>query len=179
MDYHKLVIFGEVGAGKTQLITTLSEITTFETEEKSSIDIGKEMTTVGIDYGRIQLDETSALGLYGVPGQERYQFLWDMVNSSLWGLVFMVKFVKPDDFEEDSFYKILDYFYSNGETTPCAVAVTHCENQDRDQVIQLNKKIQNSLAQKGRVVPVLTIDARDHKSASILLHTINAISAHS
>ena len=80
MDYHKLVIFGEVGSGKTQLINTLSEITTFETEEKSSRDIGKEMTTVGIDYGRIQLDETSALGLYGVPGQERYQFLLSLIH---------------------------------------------------------------------------------------------------
>ena len=179
MNYKKLVIFGEVGAGKTQLVTVLSEITTFATEEKSSIDIGKEMTTVGIDYGRIQLDETSMLGLYGVPGQSRYQFLWDMVNSSLWGLVFMVKFIDPKKFEEELFYEVLDHFYTNGENTPCVVAVTHCEDKDPNQVIELNTKIQNSLANKGRVVPVLTIDARNRESATTVLHAINAISAYS
>ena len=77
MDYQKLAIIGEVGAGKTQLVKTLSEISPLETEAKSSIDIGKEYTTVGIDYGRITLADDMALGIYGVPGQERYSFLWE------------------------------------------------------------------------------------------------------
>ena len=67
-----MAVVGDVGAGKTQLIRSLSEIDPLSTEAQSSIDIGKEFTTVGIDYGRINLDEDTALGLYGVPGQQRF-----------------------------------------------------------------------------------------------------------
>ena len=63
--YNKLAIVGEVGAGKTQLINTISEISPFATEARSSVDIGKEFTTVGIDYGRLSLDADIALGLFG------------------------------------------------------------------------------------------------------------------
>ncbi len=63
MDYRKLAIIGEVGAGKTQFVRTLSEISTIKTEAVSTMDIGKDLTTVGIDYGRIMIDQQTALGL--------------------------------------------------------------------------------------------------------------------
>ena len=88
--YKKLAIVGEVGAGKTQLIKVISEISPFATEAKSSVDIGKEYTTVGIDYGRLTLDEDVALGLYGLPGQKRFSMLWEMVRQGLWGLLVLV-----------------------------------------------------------------------------------------
>ena len=99
MDYRKLAIVGEVGAGKTKLVKTLSEIAPLTTEAESSIDIGKKHTTVGIDYGRISLSEDMALGLYGVPGQERYSFLWKLVNTNLWGLLLLIKSGETPDFE--------------------------------------------------------------------------------
>ena len=79
MNYRKLAIVGEVGAGKTKMIATLSEINPIETEAESSVDIGKKYTTVGIDYGRISLSEDTALGLYGLPSttlmwQNTYDF---------------------------------------------------------------------------------------------------------
>ena len=93
MEYNKLAIVGEVGSGKTKIINTLSEISPVKTEAESSIDIGKKYTTVGIDYGRITLSEDTALGLYGVPGQERYSFLWEFVNTNLWGLLIPILWV--------------------------------------------------------------------------------------
>lgn len=176
MEYRKLVVFGEVGAGKTCLVRTLSEITPFETEEKSTVEIGKEFTTVGIDYGRIALDEDTALGLYGVPGQERYQFLWDMVNSSLWGVVLLVRYLDPAQFEAAHFNHVLDYFYGNGEQTPCVVAMTHCDLEDRKDVAALSDNIQAALNNRGMTAPVLSVDARDQGSAMTILHTINALS---
>ena len=176
MEYHKLVVFGEVGAGKTCLIHTLSEIQPFETEAESSVDIGKQFTTVGIDYGRISLDQETALGLYGVPGQERYQFLWEMVNSSLWGVVLLMRYLEPTAFTSDQFNHILDYFYSKGEKTPCVVAITHCESQPQPQVAALMDRVQAALVARQMTAPVLSIDARDPASAATILHTINAIS---
>lgn len=111
MNYQKLAIIGEVGAGKTQLVRTLSEINPVETEAKSSIDIGKEYTTVGIDYGRITLSDDMALGIYGVPGQERFSFLWEFVNQSLWGLLILIRYGETPDYANID--KLLDFFRQN------------------------------------------------------------------
>jgi signal recognition particle receptor subunit beta len=108
MEYLKMAIIGEVGAGKTQLVKTLSQIKPFETEAKSTIDIGKEFTTVGVDYGRLMISDDLALGLYGLPGQERYSFVWETVNQSLWGLLILVKYGEKVDF--DNIDKVLKFF---------------------------------------------------------------------
>lgn len=49
----KVIVSGPVGAGKTTLIQTLSEIPVVETEELASEQIGKQTTTVGLDFGQI------------------------------------------------------------------------------------------------------------------------------
>jgi signal recognition particle receptor subunit beta len=173
MDCHKLAVIGEVGAGKTRLISTLSEIQPFETEAESSIDIGKQFTTVGIDYGRIQLDDETALGLYGVPGQDRYSFLWEFVKESLWGLVVLVKYGDVPDIE--NFDKLLTFFSPKQNNTACLVAITHCDDARESEVFELTQEIQSVLGVHGVVAPVLSVDARDKNSATTILHTLNAI----
>lgn len=173
MDYKKLVIAGEVGSGKTQIVSTLSEITPFETEAKSSIDIGKEFTTTGIDYGRIMLDEETALGLYGVPGQERFSFIWDQVNSSVWGLLIMIKYGAAPDY--NNLDKLLSYFLPPGSKTTCIIAVTHCENASESGLTALNIEI-NALLEKHHIVaPIMPIDPRETESARSLLFSFNTM----
>jgi signal recognition particle receptor subunit beta len=177
MYYKKLAIVGEVGSGKTQLVNTLSEISPVLTEAKSSIDIGKEYTTVGIDYGRISLDEESALGLYGLPGQERYSFLWKMVGQSLWGLLIMIKYGESVDYENIN--QLLSFFSPKEHGTACAVVITHCENVDPDEIVALNIEINSILHHHNIKAPIFSIDARDKSSALSILHTFNAINQHS
>lgn len=171
MSYLKLAIIGEVGAGKTQLVSTLSEINPFETEAESSIDIGKEFTTVGIDYGRIKLDEATALGLYGVPGQERYSFLWEFVNHSLWGLLILVKYGQTPNIE--NFESLLEFFTPTESQTPCLVGITHAEDASADELQILNQQLQAMLGTHGVIAPIMQIDARSNESAVALLQTFN------
>lgn len=173
MLYKKLAIVGEVGAGKTCMIHTLSEISPVETEAKSSIDIGKPLTTVGIDYGRIILDSETALGLYGVPGQERYSFLWDFVNKSLWGLVILVKYGTTPNIT--SFSKLLTHFSPSTNNTPCIIAVTHAEGADDESMSAIFVEINEILKHNDVSFPVVKLDARDSASAMSILKTINAI----
>jgi len=163
MEYKKLAIIGEVGSGKTRLIKTLSEISPFETEAKSSIDIGKEFTTVGIDYGRISLASDVALGLYGVPGQERYSFLWEFVNKSLWGLLILVKSGETPDYE--NLEKLLNFFEPQKKSIACMVGITHCEDEDDEELTALSQEIQEILKQHDIVGPVVSIDPRESNSA--------------
>jgi len=173
MDYKKLAIIGEVGAGKTQMVKTLSEIKPFESEAESSVDIGKKYTTVGIDYGRISLSPETALGLYGVPGQKRYSFLWEIVNNNLWGLIILVKFGESPNYE--NLENLLNFFAPSDKKTTCVVCVTHCEGAETEELSIQGQEIKMMLAQKNIITPVFYIDPRDKQSAASALHAMNAI----
>ena len=173
MEYQKLAIAGEVGSGKTQLISTLSEINPLQTEAESSIDIGKKYTTVGIDYGRISLADDTALGLYGVPGQERYSFLWEMVNTSLWGLLILIKHGESPDYE--NLDKLLTFFAPNEKSTTCMIGITHCDGADDGSLIALSQEVQAMLQHYNIMAPVLNIDPRNRNSAVSVLQVFNAM----
>lgn len=172
-EYQKLAIIGDVGAGKTELINTLSSISTLSTEVKSSIDIGKEYTTVGIDYGRINLSDDMALGMYGIPGQKRYAFLWEMVNKSLWGLILLIR--ADTELNVDSIRHQLSYFDPVESGTPCVVGVTHAESSDEAYLDQFFFEVEDLLGSCGVNAPIFQIDARDNESAQLFLHTFNTM----
>jgi len=171
--YRKLAIIGEVGSGKTQLIKTLSEISPLSTDVKSNIDIGKEQTTVGIDYGRISLSDNIALGLYGVPGQKRYSFVWKMVNKSLWGLVILIKYCDTPQLGELG--ELLNFFQPAKSKVPCLIGITHSENAQDEDISGMVDQIALLISQYSTLAPVLSIDPRDTESSIMLLNTINTM----
>ena len=170
MEYKKLAIVGNVGAGKTELVQTLSEIAPVNTDVASSIDIGKETTTVGIDYGRIILDEETALGIYGVPGQKRYAFMWETVRESLWGIVILVRF--SESLNQDDFQEWITFFDIQAQQLPCMVGITHAE-EPGDLLSGQIEELQTLLAQNGLSAPVLPLDARCKEQGITLLSTLN------
>lgn len=173
MEYIKLAVIGEVGAGKTQLIQTLSEITPVETESKSSIDIGKEFTTVGVDYGRLMIEDDVAIGIYGLPGQERYSFVWETVNQSLWGLFILIKLSNTPN--TDNVEKIIDFFSPKEKKVACIVGITHTDNATEDEVSSLTQTLDELLQSKGIKAPILKLDPRDESQSKDFLKIFNAI----
>jgi len=177
MQYLKLAVVGEVGAGKTKLINTLSEINPIETETKSSVDIGKEYTTVGIDYGRLMISEDVALGIYGLPGQERYSFVWRTVGKSIWGLFILVKF--GDEINAESLRSVIKYFSPVESKVGCIVGITHSENQPENEIQNFTAEIDQLLQSQGVKAPILKLDPRDIDSSKSFLKLFNAINQYS
>ena len=92
IQQYKIVFGGTMGAGKSRAIKALSEIDVLSTEALNT-DLEsheKMLTTVGIDYGEITLDDGVKVGLYGTPGQERFEFIWAVICKGAIGTIVMI-----------------------------------------------------------------------------------------
>ncbi|MGH2581847.1 MAG: GTP-binding protein [Anaerolineales bacterium] len=98
----KMVITGPFNAGKTEFIQTVSEIDVVSTERKvsSAEERIKETTTVAMDFGRITVDDSLVLYLFGTPGQKRFDFMWEILSEGMLGFIVMVDSTRPETFRE-------------------------------------------------------------------------------
>ena len=98
----KIVVTGPFAAGKTTLIRTISEISVLSTEKDVTDETRsrKAETTVAMDFGRITIDTDLVLYLFGTPGQERFDFMWDVLGEGMLGYVLLVDGQRPESLDE-------------------------------------------------------------------------------
>ena len=94
----KVVVTGPFAAGKTTLIRTISEITVLSTERgiTDSTRKRKNETTVAMDFGRITIDRDLVLYLFGTPGQDRFDFMWEILGEGMLGYLLLVDADRED-----------------------------------------------------------------------------------
>jgi small GTP-binding protein len=151
----KIVVTGPVGAGKTTFINTVSEIKTLTTEASISDGTGsqsKTTTTVGIDFGRVTFNGNLELFLFGTPGQERFDFMWDIAAKGMLGVIMLIDCQDPASFANGR--KMLDYFRGLGDV-PAIIAANKVEDFATD-----GSAIMKALELKDHEFVVPT-DARD------------------
>jgi GTPase SAR1 family protein len=98
MGQYKLLFTGPVGAGKTTAIASLSDEAPIKTDVVAS-DMTRRFkpeTTVALDYGVMRLPAGGKLHLYGTPlygtpGQERFDFMWEILTTGGVGLIVLLR----------------------------------------------------------------------------------------
>ena len=151
----KIVVTGPFDAGKTTFIRTISEITVLSTE-KAVTDTevhGRGRTTVAMDFGRITVGSDIALYLFGTPGQDRFEFMWDILAEGMLGYILLVDASRPDSLPEA---RRIRRHFEQASRVPSAVAVNKV-TADAD---RLERRIRAELELPPEV-PVLAADARD------------------
>jgi small GTP-binding protein len=166
----KIVVTGPFAAGKTTLIRTISEITVLSTEKDISDDtrVRKNETTVAMDFGRITIDRDLVLYLFGTPGQERFDFMWEILGEGMLGYVVLVDATRPESLEET--VPILDAFRRMARV-PFVVGLNRAEGIDEAEEERVRQVL--DLAPD---VPVVPCDAVDRESVkSVLLALLYAV----
>lgn len=125
----KMVVTGPFNAGKTQFIRTVSEIDVVSTERDISSEAKriKKSTTVAMDFGRITVDESLVLYLFGTPGQKRFDFMWEILSEGMLGFIVMVDSTRPETFREAR--NILEAFRAFSPT-PHVIAASKQDLED-------------------------------------------------
>lgn len=169
LQQYKIVFSGTMGAGKTEAIRSLSDIPVLLTEafNTDTESHNKMETTVGIDYGEVTLEDGTKIGLYGTPGQERFNFIWPVICQSALGAIVLIDHNTEDPLEQLETY--IETFQNY--TDNIAIGITHVDLQsEKSTNIYREWLIENEL-----YAPLFFIDAR--KKADVLLLLEALISA--
>jgi signal recognition particle receptor subunit beta len=166
----KILISGGFGVGKTTTVGALSEISPLSTEapmtsasigvDNAGIGSQKTTTTVAMDFGRVTIDESIILYMFGTPGQDRFGFMWnDLADGALGGVVL----VDPSRLEEC--FVALDYFESI--KLPYVVAVNSFIGRPTMTIDQVRHAVNVDAD-----VPVVGVDARDREQVKAVVLTL-------
>lgn len=153
---NKIIFTGPVGAGKTTAIAAISDTPPITTDAAAS-DMTlnrKGHTTVALDYGSIKLDEETKVHLYGTPGQERFDFMWEILTNGGMGLVLLLDNTRPTPVKDMEFF--LGAFSELLKDAPIVIGVTKMDEQAEPSV----EYYQQLLSEKGIFAPVFEVDAR-------------------
>lgn len=163
----KFVVAGGFGVGKTTLVGSVSEIDPLRTEASmTAASIGvddtsqvqtKTTTTVAMDFGRITIDDSLVLYLFGTPGQDRFGFMWDDLVEGALGAVVLVDSRRL----ADSFFAI-DYFEARGIPFVVALNTFNAEQHHTAEEVAAALQLRPE-------VKVLTCDARDRRTVKAVL----------
>ena len=166
----KIIFTGPVGVGKTTAIAAISDEPPIQTDARAS-DMTlarKANTTVAMDYGVIRLDESTKVHLYGTPGQERFDFMWEILRTGSRGLIVLVNAQSLDPVQELRFY--LHAFGDLVTKVPVVVGLNQtAKNDDNSAMVA---QLQQVVAEEGVSADVLVVDVRKRKDVNKLVKRI-------
>jgi signal recognition particle receptor subunit beta len=169
---YKLIITGPVGSGKTTAIESLTDQTAVSTDVPVSDDITlqrKSTTTVAMDYGTLKVDDVaeSVVHVYGTPGQERFDFMWDILSEGADGLIILLDNNRNYPFRDLKFFseQFADFIAGSGRLI---IGITRLDIREP----LLPEVYEDWMEQLGLEAEIINIDPRQKQDVLNLVHKV-------
>lgn len=173
-----VMFMGPVGSGKTTAVKTISDIDVVSTDERATDDVQslKSHTTVAMDVGVLALGEKDKLRIYGTPGQDRFDFMWEILLEQSKGVLLIIDHSASDPVAE------LDHYYQNlmqrvqHRSVPIVVCISHMDAHPAKGLEPYHAYFRDQLGLGAESVPpILSMDARNKPQVRAALVVMTAL----
>ncbi|EIJ42469.1 putative GTPase [Beggiatoa alba B18LD] len=170
MSNYKLIFTGPSGAGKSTAIAALSDIPVVTTEakaqERNEGHRYKQTITVALDYGVIRLPNQDKIHLYGTPGQERFDFMWDILTEGGLGLIILIDNARINPLDDLEFF--VSKFNEFIHNTKVAIGITRMDVNAYPRITDYHERLKKFNIKP----PLFDVDARSKRDVSLLLQSL-------
>ena len=175
----RILFLGPVGAGKTTAVRTISDIEVVDTDVRASDEVAalKTSTTVAMDMGVLQISDADRIVLYGAPGQDRFDFMWEILLEQC-DAVLLVLDHSADDPLADLHRYHSALMRAGQQRRPLAIGLTHTDRAVQRPLSLYDDYLKTLKARCGCMMctpPVQTMDARDRSDVRAALVTLAAM----
>ena len=173
-----VLFMGSVGSGKTCAIRSISDIGVVDTDALATDETAqlKSHTTVAMDVGVLHLSDNDKLRLCGAPGQDRFDFMWDILLMQCRGLVLFVNHANADPVAELAHYlQALEQRLAQRQM-PLVVGITHVDLQPQRPLEPYRDYLRQHPCRFMDVTPpVFRVDAREPGQVRGLLAALTGL----
>lgn len=167
MREHKIVVLGPMGAGKTTAIKSIVEGAIVSTDVKNTeVNASKETTTVGLDYGDVNLPNGDRLRIFGTPGQARFDFLWGALAKGAVGALILISAECDDPAHEIAQY--LQALKEVAGDLPIVLGISKADLVTAQQLEQCKA----ALSAHGFALPLVVCDVREKANVLMLMDVL-------
>jgi len=174
----RILLMGPVGAGKTTAIRTISDIDVIDTDVLATDEVAaiKDTTTVAMDMGVMQVDAKDRVVLYGAPGQDRFDFMWEILIAQCDAIILVLDHSAPDSVAQLDKYCTALTRMRIGQR-PLLICVTHVDIAQNKPISIYNAHL-HRLRSDGSLscVPaVQQMDARAYEDVRAVMTLLAAV----
>ena len=173
-----VTFMGPVGSGKTTAIRTISDIEVVNTDARATDEVArmKSTTTVSMDVGVHMLGDKDKLRLYGTPGQDRFDFMWDILLEQAKAVIILIDHARASRIQDLAHFVQQISSRCAGRKLPMAVGITHTDLASDDSINGYREQLRHMKPAFVSGVPaVFSVDARDIDDVRALVLSVAAM----
>ncbi len=161
----KILISGPVSAGKTTAVGSVcnDRIVSTEASYTEGVFEDKDTTTVAMDYGLCQCIPGRKIHLYGTPGQQRFDFMWDILGKGMDGIIILINNDLPEP------QRILGDFLNIFSALPTVIGVTKMDRVPNPSIGAYRRMLEELAVPR---IPVFNIDTRNRHDVTLLIERL-------
>ena len=162
----KIVIAGPFSAGKTQFISTATGLNALATETVVTDEtiFEKSNTTVAMDFGSVTFDDNKTIYLFGTPGQERFEFMWEILTVGMHALLIIVD---SSDLASAKEAKVISEYYRQRYNIPVVIGANKQDLGHARTIDQMYDELDIPME-----IPIIPLITKEQTSIREALHFI-------